>query len=215
MDARAFVWAQIRCRLSPSGQYQRLRDKQNAFTGHLFTFRNFAKILLNSKGNLISKGRKVGTSNCLYWSEDETWELNYPELLATTHALNTLSVYLLDKLLLVDRQIVSIQETANRRVTRWFNDYTEFRSMYKWIPGERNVVADALSRIPPSSSKKLHKSVVRKFLIRPKLQNCGKHGSKQHDRRAVCKEVVIMEQGHAANYQEAYAREQGSALLAQ
>ena len=84
-------------------------------------------------------------------------ELNYPvreqELLAIMHALSVWRVYLLDRPFIVETDHKSIetiltQKTTNRRIARWFNELAEFQPQFKWIPGETNEVADALSRHP-------------------------------------------------------------------
>ncbi|CEG43413.1 uncharacterized protein PHALS_13610 [Plasmopara halstedii] len=40
----------------------------------------------------------------------------------------------------------ALKMTTNRRVAKWFNELAEFEPLFKWIPGENNTVADALSR---------------------------------------------------------------------
>ena len=84
-------------------------------------------------------------------------ELNYPvrqqELLAIMHALKVWRTYLIDKPFTVETDHKSIetiltQKTTNRRIARWFNELAEFQPQFHWIPGETNIVADALSRRP-------------------------------------------------------------------
>ncbi|POM59606.1 Pol protein [Phytophthora palmivora] len=43
-------------------------------------------------------------------------------------------------------EMILTQKTTNRRIARWFNELAEFQLLFKWIPGETNTVADALSR---------------------------------------------------------------------
>jgi len=72
-------------------------------------------------------------------------------LLAIIHALRIWRVYLLDKPFKVETDHKSLetiltQKTTNRRIARWFNELAEFKPVFRYIPGEAHVVADALSR---------------------------------------------------------------------
>ena len=89
-------------------------------------------------------------------------ELNYPvrqqELLAIIHALKVWRTYLIDKPFIVETDHKSLetiltQKTSNRRIARWFNTLAEFQPQFKWIPGQTNTVADALSRRPDFQKK--------------------------------------------------------------
>jgi len=82
-------------------------------------------------------------------------ELNYPvrekELLAIIHALQTWRPYLLDKAFTVETDHKSLQElltqrTCTQRLARWLNFISQYKPMFKWIPGITNTLADGISR---------------------------------------------------------------------
>ena len=89
-------------------------------------------------------------------------ELNYPvrekELLAIMHALKVWRVYLIDKPFQVETDHKSLegvltQHHSTRRIIRWIQDLSEFQPEFRYIPGETNTVADAISRLPQFEEK--------------------------------------------------------------
>lgn len=84
-------------------------------------------------------------------------ELKYPvrekELLAIMHALHVWRPYLIDHGFTVETDHRSLegiltQKQCTQRLARWLNTLSEYRPIFKWIPGDTNVVADGLSRHP-------------------------------------------------------------------
>ena len=89
-------------------------------------------------------GRKLNTS-----------ELNYPvrekEMLSIIHAITIWRVYLLDGKTMVETDHKSLEEvleqkTISRRMARWYDTLAEFNIDFKYLPGARNQIADAISR---------------------------------------------------------------------
>jgi hypothetical protein len=50
-------------------------------------------------------------------------------------------------------ETILTQKTTNMRVARWFNEHADFHPQFKWIPGDTNDVADAVSRNPDFEHK--------------------------------------------------------------
>ena len=84
-------------------------------------------------------------------------EINYgireKELYAVIFAMRKWRIYLLDRPFLVDTDHHSLetlltQTTCSRRLARWLDLISEFRPQFRWIPGDTNHVADAVSRRP-------------------------------------------------------------------
>ena len=84
-------------------------------------------------------------------------ELKYPvrekELLAVIHALQVWRPYLIDQPVRVETDHQSLegiftQRRCSQRLARWLNTLSEFRPVFKWIPGVNNDVADGISRHP-------------------------------------------------------------------
>ncbi|KAE9010458.1 hypothetical protein PR001_g16169 [Phytophthora rubi] len=96
-------------------------------------------------------GRKLNTAERMYPTREK-------ELLAALHVMRTWKPYLIDKPFYIDtdhRTLESIlqQSTCSQRLARWLNELSIFQSRFKWIPGDTNVVADAISRAPQLGSE--------------------------------------------------------------
>jgi hypothetical protein len=75
------------------------------------------------------------------------------ELLAALHAMRVWKPYLIDRPFFVNtdhKTLESIlsQTTCSQRLARWLNELSFFQPQFRWIPGDTNVIADALSRSP-------------------------------------------------------------------
>ncbi|OWY95383.1 Retrotransposon protein, Ty3-gypsy subclass [Phytophthora megakarya] len=73
------------------------------------------------------------------------------ELLAALHAMQVWRVYLIDKPFFVNtdhRPLQSIleQKTCSQRLARWLNELDLYQPRFRWILGNTNIVADAISR---------------------------------------------------------------------
>ena len=73
------------------------------------------------------------------------------ELLAIIYALKTWRPYLLDQPFTVETDHQTLQElltqrTCTQRLARWLNLLSEYRPVFKWIPGHTNTTADGISR---------------------------------------------------------------------
>jgi hypothetical protein len=91
-------------------------------------------------------GRKLTTAERMYPTREK-------ELLAALHVMRTWKVYLIDKPFYIDtdhQTLESIlqQTTCSQRLARWLNEMSFFQPRFRWIPGETNIVADAISRSP-------------------------------------------------------------------
>ncbi|KAF4033788.1 RNase H-like domain found in reverse transcriptase [Phytophthora infestans] len=84
-------------------------------------------------------------------------ELMYPtrknKLLAALHAMRTWRVYLLDRPFYINTdhktlQSILEQKTCSQRLARWLNKLGMYRPIFRWIPGDTNVIADMVSRNP-------------------------------------------------------------------
>ncbi|OWZ11648.1 LOW QUALITY PROTEIN: polyprotein [Phytophthora megakarya] len=91
-------------------------------------------------------GRKLNTAERMYSTREK-------ELLAALHAMRTWKPYLIDKPFYIDtdhRTLESLlqQTTCSQRLARWLNELSIFQPRFKWIPGDTNIIADAISRSP-------------------------------------------------------------------
>ncbi|KAJ0393533.1 hypothetical protein ATCC90586_011580 [Pythium insidiosum] len=91
-------------------------------------------------------GRKLNLAERMYPTREK-------EPLAALHAMRTWKVYLIDKPFFIDtdhRTIEALlhQSTCSQRLARWLNELSLFQPRFRWIAGETNIVADAVSRSP-------------------------------------------------------------------
>ncbi|KAJ0394727.1 hypothetical protein ATCC90586_002200 [Pythium insidiosum] len=90
--------------------------------------------------------RKLTTAERMYPTREK-------ELLAALHAMRTWKVYLLDKPFFVNTdhktlESILLQSTCSQRLARWLNELSFYQPRFRWIPGDTNIVADAISRSP-------------------------------------------------------------------
>ncbi|KAJ0391720.1 hypothetical protein P43SY_011382 [Pythium insidiosum] len=96
-------------------------------------------------------GRKLNNAERMYPTREK-------ELLAALHAMHTWKVYLIDKPFFVDTDHKTLetllrQSTCSQRLARWLNELSFYQPIFRWIPGETNIVADALSRSAQSTEQ--------------------------------------------------------------
>lgn len=104
---------------------------------------------VDSKGNehvIAFGGRKMTSAELMYPTREK-------ELLAALHAMRTWRVYLLDRPFYINTdhktlQSILEQKTCSQRLARWLNELGMYRPMFRWIPGDTNVIADMVSRNP-------------------------------------------------------------------
>ncbi|POM70032.1 Reverse transcriptase, partial [Phytophthora palmivora] len=104
-------------------------------------------------------GRKLNTAERMYPTREK-------ELLVALHAMRTWKPYLIDKPFYIDtdhRTLESLlrQTTCSQRLARWLNELSLFQPRFKWIPGDTNIVADAIFRSPqlPDDEQPSHVSL--------------------------------------------------------
>lgn len=112
-----------------------------AVGGYLF------QVDVTGKESIIAfGGRKLSKAELAYTTREK-------ELLAALHGMRIWKPYLLDKPFYVStdhRTIESLltQSTCSQRLARWLNELALFKPLFKWIPGDTNSIADAVSRHP-------------------------------------------------------------------
>lgn len=89
-------------------------------------------------------GRKLNRAELMYPTREK-------ELLAALHAMRVWRVYLVDKPFFVNTdhrtlQTILEQKTCSQRLARWLNELGLYQPLLRWIPGDTNIVADAISR---------------------------------------------------------------------
>lgn len=98
----------------------------------------------NQEHPIAFTGRKMSRAELLYPVREK-------ELLAIVHALKVWRPYLLDRPFVVETDHKTLEElltqrTCTQRLARWLNLVSEYRPMFRWIPGHTNDTADGLSR---------------------------------------------------------------------
>jgi hypothetical protein len=98
----------------------------------------------NKEHPVAYAGRKMQRAELLYPVREK-------ELLAVMFALKTWRAYLIDQPFIVETDHKTLEElltqrTCTQRLARWLNLISEFRPIFKWIPGHTNATADGISR---------------------------------------------------------------------
>lgn len=98
----------------------------------------------NKEQPIAFAGRKMTRAEKLYPVREK-------ELLAVIFAMKCWRPYLLDRPFSVETDHQTLQElltqrTCSQRLARWLNFISEYRPIFKWIPGITNDVADGISR---------------------------------------------------------------------
>lgn len=112
-----------------------------AVGGHLFQLDD-----QNRERIITYGGRKLSAAERMYPTREK-------ELLAALHAMRMWKAYLIDRPFYINtdhRTLESIlqQTTCSQRLARWLDELSLFQPKFRWISGDTNVVADAISRYP-------------------------------------------------------------------
>ncbi|POM81809.1 Retrovirus Polyprotein [Phytophthora palmivora] len=88
-----------------------------------------------------------------YKDGENNYSIREKELLAILFGLRLWRVNLLDKPFVVEtdhrsRETIFTQKTISRRVARWYGELSEYPITFRYIRGDTNTVADAISRRP-------------------------------------------------------------------
>ncbi|OWZ07916.1 Retrotransposon nucleocapsid protein [Phytophthora megakarya] len=101
----------------------------------------------------ILQWRPVAFAGRKFKAAEVNYSIREKELLAILFALRPWRVYLLDRPFVVETDHQSLetvikQKTISRRIARWYDELTEYRFEIRYIEGNRNEVADGISRRP-------------------------------------------------------------------
>ncbi|KAF4046784.1 RNase H-like domain found in reverse transcriptase [Phytophthora infestans] len=104
---------------------------------------------VDSEGNehiIAFGGRNITSAELLYPTREK-------ELLVALHAMRTWRVYLPGRPFYINTdhktlQSILEQKTCSQRLARWLNELGMYRPIFRWIPGDTNVIADMVSRNP-------------------------------------------------------------------
>jgi hypothetical protein len=97
--------------------------------------------------------RPIAFGGRKYKDAEKNYSIREKELLAILLGLRLWRVYLLDKPFVVETDHRSLetvfkQKTISRRIARWYDELSEYPITFRYIKGEKNTVADGISRRP-------------------------------------------------------------------
>ncbi|OWY91772.1 Retroelement, partial [Phytophthora megakarya] len=123
------------------------------FTKGFFVRMDASDFAMEGDKNGEAVERPVAFAGRKFKAAEGNYSIREIELLAILFALRTWHVYLLDRPFVVDTNHKSLetvfkQKTISRRIARWYDELAEYRFELRYIEGNRNEVADGISRRP-------------------------------------------------------------------